>query len=488
MDKLQGGTRTAMTGNVKIEQMELRELQERADRYQSIFANSTLGIFQSSLDGRFLMANPAFARILGYDDPEDLKKSIQDIERQFYHEPGRRSEILAAIEGREGVSKFETELSRKDGSLITCSMSIRAIVDSGGRITHLDGFIEDVTEAKLREKKLRERSDELTKENLRLRSVFKDRYRFGEIIGKSALMQEVYENIIKAAGSEAAVTLYGESGTGKELVARAIHELSKRAGREFVPVNCGAIPENLLEREFFGHKKGAFTGAATDSSGLLDRAHGGTLFLDEIGELRLDMQVKLLRAIDGGTYFPVGDSRSRRSDFRLVSATNHNLRDLVKSGRMREDFFFRIDIVPIDLPPLRDRREDIPLLIDHYLGKFTGTENPSLLPGWVLESLYKYDYPGNVRELQNILRRYLAIKKLDFIVRDQPGPDSSEQEGSLAEKLKAREKEIIENCLVRNRWHRGRTAASLGIDRKSLYTRMKQHGLDLPKLGRNSTT
>ncbi len=461
---------------------ELEQVRERANRIQSIFANSTLGIFQSSLEGRFLMVNPAFARILGYDGPEDLEKSIKDIELQFYHQPGRRPEILAAIAGKEGISKFETELRRKDGSLIICSMSIRAILDADRRITHLDGFIEDVTEAKLRERKLREHSAELTRENLQLRSGFKDRYRFGKIIGKSALIQEVYENIIQTAGSEAAVTLYGESGTGKELVARAIHELGRRAGREFVPVNCGAIPENLLEREFFGHKKGAFTGAAMDSSGLLDKAHGGTLFLDEIGELRLDMQVKLLRAIDGGTYFPVGDSRSRKSDFRLISATNRNLRDMVKSGRMREDFFFRIDIVPIDLPPLRERREDIPLLIDHYLGEFTGAGNPSVLPGWVLESLYKYDYPGNVRELQNILRRYLAIKKLDFISRDQPVPDAMEPVGSLAEKLKMHEKEIIESCLVQNRWHRARTAASLGIDRKSLYTRMKEHGLNFPKI------
>ena len=194
------------------------------------------------------------------------------------------------------------------------------------------------------------------------------------------------------------------------------------------------------------------------------------------------MQVKLLRAIDGGTYYPVGDSRSRRSDFRLISATNRNLREMVKSGRMREDFFFRIDIVPIDLPPLRNRREDIPLLVDHYLREFTEHEDPPALPGRVLESLYKYNYPGNVRELQNILRRYLATGKIDF-----PGTINksrcAEQEGSLAERLNSYEKEIIESCLIRNRWHRGRTAASLGIDRKTLYTRMKAYGLSSPKQG-----
>jgi len=474
---------TAMAGSVKIDERELAELRDRADRFQSIFANSTLGIFQSSIEGRFLMVNPAFARMLGYSDPEDLKKSIQDIEHQFYHHAGRRSEILAAVKTNEGIYRFETELFRKDGSLITCSLSIRAIRDGSARITHLDGFIEDVTEARLREKELLARSENLTRENRHLRALFKERYRFGKIIGKSEAMQEVYENILQAGGSDAAVIVYGESGTGKELVARAIHELSRRANREFVPVNSGAIPEHLLESEFFGHKRGAFTGAVMDSRGYLDRADGGTLFLDEIGELRLDMQVKLLRAIDGGTYYPVGDSKTRKSDFRLISATNRNLREMVKSGRMREDFFFRIDIVQIDLPPLRERREDIPLLVDHFLREFTNSENPPTMPGWVLESLCKYDYPGNVRELQNVLRRYLATRKLDFLGFGPPSPDASGQDGGLTARLDSYEKDIIETCLNQNRWHRGQTAESLGIDRKTLYMRMKAFGLNHPKKG-----
>ncbi len=472
-----------MAGNARVHPGEMQELRERAERFQSIFDNSTLGIFQSSLEGRFLMVNAAFARILGYDDPEDLQKSVHDIENQFYHHPGSRNEILSVIETREGISKFDTELFRKDGNLIKCSMSIRAIRDANGKITHLDGFIEDVTDARLKEKQLRELSESLARENLRLRSEFKDRYCFGKIIGKSAPMQEVYESIRQAAGTDTAIILYGESGTGKELAARAVHEFSRRRGREFVPVNCGAIPEHLLESEFFGHAKGAFTGAVSDSRGYLDRADGGTLFLDEVGELRLDLQVKLLRAIDGGSYFPVGDSRPRKSDFRLISATNRNLRDMVRQGKMREDFFFRIDIVPIDLPPLRERREDIPFLIAHFLCEFTGSDNPASIPGRVLEALYKYDYPGNVRELQNILRRYLTTGKLDLLGHGQPCPDLAAQTGSLAEKLSAHEKEIIEICLIENRWHRGRTAAALGIDRKSLYTRMKQYGLNFPKKG-----
>ena len=466
----------------------LEAVRERADKFQSIFENSTMGIFQSTLDGRFLMVNPAFAYILGYDSPEDLIDSIEDIESQFYRHAGRRAEILSAIEVKEGISRFDLELRRKDGVIITCSLSIRAIRGANGGITHLDGFIEDVTQATLWKKEVQERSENLTKENLRLRALFKDRYRLGKIIGKSPVMQEVYEIMLRAAGTGISVIIYGESGTGKELVARAIHDMSRRNHKEFVPVNCGAIPQHLLESEFFGHRKGAYTGASADSRGYLDRADGGTLFLDEVGELSLDMQVKLLRAIDGGNYSPLGDSRPRKSDFRLIAATNRNLREMVKSGKMREDFFFRIDIVPIDLPPLRQRREDIPLLIDHFLRELTGADNPPVLPGKVLEALYKYEYPGNVREMQNILQRYLAIKRLDFLGRldleDEPQESDHAEKGmSLEERVALYEKSAIEKCLALQGWRRGRTATALGIDRKTLYTKMKAYGLFSPQTG-----
>lgn len=468
--------------------MSIEEIRRRADKFQSIFENSTMGIFQSTLEGRFLTVNPAFAAILGYDSPEDLINSIKDIEHQFYFNSERRAEILAAIEAKDGTSRFESELRRKDGNLITCALSIRAVRDAGGKTIHLDGFIEDVTEARKWKDAIREHAAQLSDENVRLRTLFKDRFRMGKIIGKSAAMQEVYEIILQAAGTDTSVIIYGESGTGKELAARAIHDLSRRrSSREFVPVNCGAIPETLLEREFFGHRRGAFTGANADTRGYLDRADGGTLFLDEVAELGLDMQVKLLRAIEDGSYFPLGDSRPRKSDFRLISATNRNLRQIVKSGKMREDFFFRIDIVPVDMPPLRQRREDIPLLVDHFLRNITSNDNPPVLPGKVLEALYKYEYPGNVRELQNILQRYLAIKRLDFLGSFDHDHGSilspSDEEGPLQDKVGRYEKELIERCLAANRWHRGKTASALGIDRKTLYSKMRLYGLISPHIG-----
>lgn len=466
-----------------------KTIRERADKFQSIFENSTMGIFQSSLDGRFLAVNPAFAKIFGYESPRDLIESIHSIESQFYRSSEQRGRILSAIENKTGMARFEAEFLRKEGTVITCSLSIRAIRDGKGGITHLDGFIEDVTEATLWKREIQERTEHLSRENLRLRNMFKDRYKFGKLVGRSASMQEVFDSLLQAAGTDASVMIYGESGTGKELVARAIHDLSRRRSRRFVPVNCGAIPQHLLESEFFGHRKGAYTGAVSDTMGFLERADGGTLFLDEVGELSLDMQVKLLRALEGGSYFPLGESRPAKSDFRLISATNRNLKDMVKDGRMREDFFFRIDIVPIDLPPLRQRREDIPLLIDHFLRQFTGADAPPVLPGKVLETLYKYEYPGNIRELQNILQRYLATKRLGLLASAEqeimvlPSGQPEEGEMSLQEKVSLFEKRIIEKCLELHQWNRNHTAAALKIDRKTLYTKMKSYGLLSPRHG-----
>jgi transcriptional regulator with PAS, ATPase and Fis domain len=420
--------------------------------------------------------------MLGYDGPADLIASIKDIQKQFYSSPGRREEIMAAIETEDGLVAFETELQRKDGSVITASLKIRAVRGPTRKVLHLDGFIDDVTVARLREREIKAQAERLTRENTRLRASIRERFRLGDIIGISPPMQQVYESVVQAAATNVSVIVYGESGTGKELVARAIHNLSLRSGADFVPVNCGAIPEHLLESEFFGHRKGAFTGASADTHGYLDIANGGSLFLDEVAELSSDMQVKLLRAIEGGGYFPVGDNRARHSDFRVIAATNRNLRELVKSGRVREDFFFRVHIIPITLPPLRERREDIPLLVDHYLRQFAGNQPPARLSAKVMESLYRYDWPGNVRELQNVLRRYLAIKRLDFIdSRLPPGPGEMpvtvEPSERLADAMGRFERTVVEKCLEHHRWHRGRTATALGIDRKTLFVKMRAHGL-----------
>jgi len=322
-------------------------------------------------------------------------------------------------------------------------------------------------------------------------------------------MQEVYEFILKAAATQASIIIYGESGTGKELVAKAIHETSDRKNKKFVTVHCGAIPESLMESEFFGYKKGAFTGANEDRRGYLDDADGGTLFLDEVGDVGLSMQVKLLRAIAGDGYAPVGSSAMKNVNVRIIAATNRNIRDLVRKELMREDFFYRIHILPIYLPPLRERKDDLPLLIDHFLHLYDA--NHQALPGHIMEMLIEYHWPGNIRELQNVLRRYLTLKKLDFesfpsnqnfqlksnfagenhLRRHVLAPGVSaedltlsfpEQNNRQIEKeckltLENLEKNRILKALAENNWRRENAAQSLGMNRKTLYRKMQKLGL-----------
>ncbi len=348
-----------------------------------------------------------------------------------------------------------------------------------GKMVALEGFVTDFTDQKRAEL-------ELLKENIRLRSSVKERYRFRDIIGKSQAMQQVYELILRAAATDANVIIYGESGTGKELVARAIHDMSDRKEKEFLPVNCVAIPENLLESEFFGYKKGAFTGATIDKRGYLELADGGTLFLDELGEIALTLQAKLLRAIEGGGYMQVGGVKVKKPSIRIIAATNRNLADAIRRGLMREDFFYRIHIIPIVIPPLRKRKDDIPLLVDHFLSLDGGGQAPQVVSARVREAIQSHDWPGNVRELRNTLRRYMTLGKLDFLGVSQANSDTlTEMAGDSYDlgnqdlnKVMARfEKQVILKTLTENQWHRSKVASFLGIDRKTLFNKMKEHHL-----------
>ncbi|MDA3897752.1 MAG: sigma 54-interacting transcriptional regulator [Desulfobacteraceae bacterium] len=353
------------------------------------------------------------------------------------------------------------------------------IIADDGTVAEVEGFISDMTEHKLEEQQLR-------KENKRLKSTIKERYKFGDIIGKNRSMQDVYEHISMAAASVANVIIYGESGTGKELVAREIHKLSDNYDRPFVPVNCSAIPENLFESEFFGYKKGAFTGAGMDKPGYFDQANGGTLFLDELGEIDLTGQVKLLRVLDGGGYTPVGSNEVKKAEVRIVAATNRDLKEEVKKGRMREDFFYRIHIIPITLPPLRERKDDLPLLIEHFLSIYATSDNMPVLDGKILGMLYNYEWPGNVRELQNVLQRYITLKTLDFMSTSVPKSvandnidsiDIQENVESLSQAMDNVEKTIIRSVLEKNQWRKNRVADVLSVNRKTLFRKMKKHDL-----------
>lgn len=466
-----------------------REIFERKaaeEKYRSIFDNAVEGIFQTSPEGRIIAANPAMARMLGYESAEELIEKTTDIKNQHYVRPGDRERFLGRINENKIVSGFEVQYYRKNGSKIWVSLHARPVNDANNRLHYIEGIISDITTQKNEEKALRESEEYLRKENIRLRANIKDRFRFGKIIGKSSVMQRVYELILRAAASDANVIIYGESGTGKELVSRAIHDLSDRKDKAFVPVNSGAIPRALLESEFFGYKKGAFTGANMDKQGYLDQADKGTLFLDELGELDLSLQVKLLRAIEGGGYTPVGGTQIMRPNVRIIAATNRNFQEQLKKGTVRKDFYYRIHIIPIYLPPLRERKEDIPLLVEQFLKSCELEKDLPPITGKMQEAMMRYDWPGNVRELQNTIHRYVTLKTIDFLgeaIEAPPVidhfPDVAVSQNSYDYKsaMLHFEKELFCRALEKNQWHRENTAASLGIPVRTFFRKLKNMGI-----------
>ncbi len=454
-----------------------KSLKESEERYRVLAEQVADGVTLLQ-EGRFLFVNRAFVSMFGFKEARSLigKTPAELASEGFIQTDDRFFKVLDSDHPYD--KGFKAQCVMKDGRSLW--------VEGHHSVIHFEGkpavltTVRDVTERVLKEIAMQEESEHLRKENISLRSSMRERYRFGNIIGKSQLMQEVYELVLKAANSNASVCIFGESGTGKELVARAVHEMSARRQKEFVTVNCGAIPEDLLESEFFGYRKGAFTGAYMDKTGYLDIVDGGSLFLDEIGELNLNMQVKLLRAIDGGDYLPVGSGRARKSDFRTIAATNRNLIDQVKKGLMREDFFYRVNVIPVILPPLRDRREDIPLLVDHFLRSYAGEGKPARLPGDILEAFFNHTWPGNIRELHNVIHRYLTVDRLDFMsVGDLGNPaEKRPSEGKrLQETVQDLEKGAIVRALEQTRWNKSKAASLLGVSRRSLFRRMQKFGL-----------
>ncbi len=327
----------------------------------------------------------------------------------------------------------------------------------------------------------------LRSENRRLKQREDSSSGFQELIGKAPAMQTVRGMIARAALSDATVLVYGETGTGKELVARAVHYQSPRSTQPFVPVDCGAINENLFESELFGHVKGAFTGAHRSAVGMVRSAHGGTLFLDEIGELPLGTQAKLLRTLQEKAVRPVGSHQSLPVDVRFVGATHRDLGREVQAGRFREDLYYRLNVIPITLPPLRERVDDIPLLADYFTARFnTGFTAPKPIDEEAMACLIAYSWPGNVRELENVLRRALALGQGTSVTRgDLPGsmaggdhqPTTGRPESPTADSLAAYEQAAIRNALHKSRGNRKAAAHLLGIGEATLYRKLKSYQL-----------
>ena len=338
--------------------------------------------------------------------------------------------------------------------------------------------------AELLVKKLAEHQ-ELVEENLSLRQKLEDHYRFEKIITKSAKMQRVIEVIKVVAKSNATVLVTGESGTGKELVARAIHSQSNRHSKPFIAVSCAALPESLLESELFGHEKGSFTGAYAQKKGRFEFAEGGTLFLDEVGEMSANIQVHLLRVLEEKEFTRVGGNEPIKVDVRVISATNKDLRKAIEKQEFREDLYYRLNVVNVELPPLRERKEDVPLLAQHFLNKFA-SENRKEISGFspeALEFLLDYDWPGNVRELENAIERAVILAKNSLITVDDLPQENLSLGYSIGSKksMKEVEKEHILNVLHKTGDNYSEAARILEISRMTLYNKAKEYGFDSKK-------
>ncbi len=312
--------------------------------------------------------------------------------------------------------------------------------------------------------------------------------KFGELIGQSPAMRQIYADIGAVSANKSTVLITGDSGTGKELVARTIHQKGPWADRPFVVINCGAMSETLLDSQLFGHRRGAFTGAIADHNGVFQAADGGTLFLDEISEIPLALQVKFLRAVQEKEVTPLGSNRPLKVDVRLIAASNRNLEEEVKKGTFRDDLFYRLNVVPIHLPPLRERREDIPLLIEHFIAAFS-TEykvEPKKITLEALDKLVSYPWPGNIRELQNVIERVFALSRSNEItLADLPGSITGFEEKphnfeDLAElpTFEAMEKSLIVAALHKSRGNKNEAARFLAIDRQRLYRKIEKYGLE----------
>ncbi|MGB1892133.1 MAG: sigma-54-dependent transcriptional regulator [Candidatus Latescibacterota bacterium] len=349
----------------------------------------------------------------------------------------------------------------------------------------------------------RQERSRLGEENRYLREEIDGRYNFGEVVGDSESMRSILGTVQKVASSDSSVLVYGESGTGKELVARALHYQSNRGEGPFVKVNCGALPHELFESELFGHEKGAFTGAVRQKKGKFELAEGGTIFLDEIGDVPLDAQVKLLRVLQERQYDRVGGEQTLEVDVRVVAATNRDLRNMMAEGAFREDLFYRLEVIPFHLPPLRERREDVPLLVDHFMKKKCREMNIPLkrLHDEALRAFCSYPWPGNVRELENVIERTIVLSDRDTIsLQDVPimiddgvegdieaVASASDEEEAIAEPreslaLNERMDEMERSLIVRAMDEAGRVktraAELLGIKTSALYYKLDKHGIE----------
>jgi len=337
-----------------------------------------------------------------------------------------------------------------------------------------------IEEVKLRLEKIME-SERLKRENIYLKAVLKKKEGERKIIGKSPAFMNVLAMVDKISKSDSTIMIYGDSGTGKEIIAKEIHNRSNRVDRAFVTINCGALPETLLESELFGHKKGSFTGAIKDKAGLFQVADKGTFFLDEVGETSPGTQVKLLRVLQEREIVPVGSTSPIKVDVRVIAATNEDLEQKMDDGVFRKDLFYRLNVIPLRIPPMKERRTDIPLLTDYFLKKYCTKMGVPLkkISSGVSQVMMRYSWPGNVRELENAIERAIVLQEGDTVrIGDLPEKMIQETPKQVFGSLKEKEKEAIASALEETAWNAAKAARTLGIHPSTLYRKLKRYGMD----------
>ncbi len=483
---------------------EIAGRREAERRYRDIVEHALEGIYQVTLDGQFVRANPAMARMLGYETPDELIGSITDSGRQLHVDPDRRAALVARLETEGVITGEEIQLYRKDGSPIWTILNARIVCEVGGDCRFIEGIVQDCTERKRMEAELdayrnhlerlvADQTEELRETRKRLGRLSSRRHggrdRFERMVGGSPAMQNVYAFIEDLADVDASVLITGETGTGKELVAEALHRVGNRRDRPLVKVNCAALAESVLESELFGHVRGAFTGAVRNQAGRFERAEDGIVFLDEIGEISRGFQKKLLSVLEDRRFERVGDAKPIPMTARIIAATNQDLGEKVRAGAFRQDLYYRLKVMEIHLPPLRERKDDIPPLVRHFIRVLNESVGRSIreIGEAALNRLMDHSFPGNVRELRHVLE-YAAVRcrGTRIEVEDLPPELDSTREprrisrpdrGEADTAAKAAERQAIVDALAAAGGNRTQAARNLGISRRTLYRRLNEYGL-----------
>ena len=465
---------------VSVDITERKRAEEARLRHSALIRSSEDAIISMNLQGIIADWNAAAEKIYGYLEEEAVGQPIT-----FIIPPELQNEevmLLTRLGASESIEHFETVRVRKDGKRVNVSLSLSPIKDSNGRIVGASKIARDITEAKLAQEELQNSYAEVKKlkqklqaESDYLQEEIKVFGRYDEIVGKSEALKLVLRKVEQVAGTDSIVLITGETGTGKELIARAIHNLSKRKGRVMVKVDCAALPSTLIESELFGREKGAYTGALSKQIGRVETADGSTLFLDEIGELGVEVQAKLLRVVQDGEFERLGSAKTTHVNLRLIAATHRDLTERVKNGTFREDLFYRINVFPIHVPPLRERLEDIPLLVTVFLREFEKRMGKKIrrVPSRMMDELKCYPWPGNIRELRNVIERAVIVSNGEKLNLQMP----KSLRTAPTHSLKEAEYQHILATLEKTGWRikgPNGAAAILGLKPSTLYTAMRR--------------